>query len=41
MQTLLKFVFALAAVWSISACTASMNELGVSLDQSRKSTIGR
>ena len=41
MKTALKIVFALATIWTIAACTASMNELEVSMDQSRKSMIGR
>ena len=41
MQTFLKVVFALAALWSISACTQSLNEMNVSIESGRKSAIGR
>lgn len=41
MKTALKIALALATIWTIAACTASMNEVGVSMEQHRKSTIGR
>jgi hypothetical protein len=41
MRIFLQIAFALSVLWSMSACTQSLNDAGVFMDQSRKSMIGR
>jgi hypothetical protein len=41
MRVFIKIALAVSVLWSISACTHALNEVGVSMDQSRKSAIGR
>jgi len=41
MRIFLQIAFALSVLWSMSACTQSLNDTGVFMDQSRKSMIGR
>ena len=41
MRIFLQIAFALSVLWSISACTAPLNDTGVFMDQSRRSLIGR
>lgn len=41
MRTFLQIVFALSVAWSIAACTQTLNDANVWIDDSRKKTIGR
>ena len=41
MRIILQIAFALSVLWSMSACTQTLNDAGVFMDQSRKSMIGR
>lgn len=41
MRIFLQVAFALSVLWTASACTQTLNDAGVWMDQSRKSTIGR